>query len=92
MLDRYPVQMQNTGTEESPASSGWPQVLGSLALFTFLVQMATGIVLVLNYAPHAPYDSVRHIMTHVTAGRLLRALHYWGASLMVIARKLTPVP
>lgn len=72
--------------EEIPASSGWPQVLGSVALFAFLVQAATGILLALNYAP-APgmaYDSVRSIMMQVAAGRLLRALHHWGASLMIV--------
>ena len=96
----YPVQMQHSklsrrlqdwvqdrgGNIENPASSGWPQVLGSVALFAFLVQAATGILLALNYAPApgAAYDSMRHIMTHMTAGRLLRALHYWGASLMIV--------
>lgn len=72
--------------DEIPASSGWPQVLGSVALFAFLVQAATGILLALNYAPApvAAYDSVRYIMTQVTAGRLLRALHHWGASLMIV--------
>ncbi len=65
-------------------TSGWPHVLGSVALFAFLMQTATGIILLLNYTPDAAYDSVRKIMTHVTAGRLLRALHYWGASLMIV--------
>ena len=76
--------------EENPASSGWPQVLGSVALFAFLVQAATGILLALNYkpAPGVAYDSMRHIMTHVAAGRLLRALHYWGASLMIVVAVL----
>src|SRR6266404_9466077 len=72
--------------EEIPASSGWHQVFGSVALFAFLVQAATGILLALNYAPArvAAYDSMRRIMTAVTPGRLLRALHYWGASLMIV--------
>ena len=72
--------------EEIPASSGWHQVLGSVALFAFLVQVVTGILLALNYAPTpvAAYDSVRYIMTQVTAGRLMRALHHWGASLMIV--------
>ena len=99
-LYRYAVQMRSrklirrlldwledrTGIEEIPASSGWPQVLGSLALFAFLAQAATGILLTLNYvpAPGTAYDGVRHIMTQVTGGRLLRGLHHWGASLMVI--------
>ena len=47
---------------------------------------ATGILLALNYAPApgAAYGSVRQIMTQVMAGRLLRALHQWGASLMIV--------
>src|SRR5579863_714309 len=67
-------------------SSGWPQVLGSVALFAFLVQAATGLLLARHYAPTpvAAYESVRGIVTHVTGGRLLRSLHYWGASLIVI--------
>ena len=73
-----------TGLEEIPVSSGWLQVLGNVALFAFLVQAATGILLAVNYAPGATYDSVRHIMTNVTAGRLLRGLHHWGASLLIV--------
>jgi ubiquinol-cytochrome c reductase cytochrome b subunit len=86
MRDRYPVQMQDAGIEENPASSAWPQVLGGVALFAFLVQVATGILLSLHYtpAPGAAYGSVRQIMTQVMAGRLLRALHQWGASLMIM--------
>ncbi|MGH9667409.1 MAG: cytochrome b N-terminal domain-containing protein, partial [Bryobacteraceae bacterium] len=37
--------------EEIPGSSGWHQVLGSMALFFFLLQMFTGILLSFNYAP-----------------------------------------
>ena len=37
--------------EEIPASSGWRQVLGSVAIFCFLVQAFTGILLAFNYAP-----------------------------------------
>jgi len=78
--------MQETGSEERPASSGWPQVLGSVALFAFLVQGATGILLSLHYTPArgAAYESVRRIMTQVAEGRLVRGLHYWGASLLLI--------
>jgi ubiquinol-cytochrome c reductase cytochrome b subunit len=72
--------------EDIPHSSGWHQVFGSVALFAFLVQASTGILLALNYAP-APgeaYDSLRYILTQVTAGRLMRAMHHWGASLMIV--------
>jgi len=72
--------------EEIPASSGWHQVFGSIALFAFLLQVVTGILLALNYAPTPPeaYDSLRYIVTQVTAGRFMRALHHWGASLMIV--------
>ncbi len=72
--------------EEIPASSGWRHVLGSVALFSFLVQAFTGILLAFNYAPTPgdAYNSVRYIMTELTAGKLMRGLHYWGASMMVV--------
>jgi quinol-cytochrome oxidoreductase complex cytochrome b subunit len=72
--------------EDIPASAGWHQVLGSVALFAFLTQTFTGILLSLNYAPTPgeAYNSLRYIMTEVTGGRLIRGLHHWGASLMII--------
>ena len=71
--------------EEIPASSGWHQVFGSVALFLFLVQAFTGILLAVNYAPTPgdAYNSVRYILTELTAGRLIRGLHHWGASMMI---------
>lgn len=72
--------------EEIPASAGWHQVLGSIAMFSFLVQAFTGILLAFNYAPTPgdAYNSVRYIMTELTGGALIRGLHHWGASLMII--------
>jgi ubiquinol-cytochrome c reductase cytochrome b subunit len=72
--------------EEIPASAGWHQVLGSVAAFLFLVQAFTGILIALNFAP-APgdsYNSLRYIMTELTGGRMIRNLHHWGASMMII--------
>ena len=37
--------------EDIPASSGWHQVFGSVAMFLFLVQAFTGALLAFNYAP-----------------------------------------
>ncbi len=72
--------------EEIPASSGWRQVFGSVALFLFLVQIFTGILLAFNYAPTPgeAYNSLKYIVTEVTGGRLIRGLHHWGASMMVV--------
>ena len=72
--------------EEIPASSGWHQVFGSVALFLFLTQAFTGAMLAFNYAPTPgdAYNSLRYILTELTGGRLMRGLHHWGASLMIV--------
>jgi len=72
--------------EDIPASAGWPQVFGSVALFLLLTQALTGILLAINYAasPDESYRSVTYIMREVTAGRMIRGLHHWGASFMIV--------
>ena len=72
--------------EEIPASSGWHQVFGSVALFLILIQFFTGVMLAFNYAPTPgdAYNSLRYILTEVTAGRLMRGLHHWGASMIIV--------
>src|SRR5512132_1406399 len=72
--------------EEIPASSGWRHVFGSVAVFLFLTQAFTGALLAFNYAPTPgdAYNSLRYILTEVTGGRLIRGLHHWGASMMIV--------
>jgi ubiquinol-cytochrome c reductase cytochrome b subunit len=81
-----PSAIRSFMDEEIPASSGWHQVFGSVALFLFLTQAFTGTMLALNYAPTPgdAYNSIRYIMNEVTGGALIRGLHHWGASAMVI--------
>ncbi len=64
----------------------WWNTLGSASLFLFVMQAITGILLSVYYTPspdHA-YDSIQYIMTGVAFGWLIRGIHHWGASLMVI--------
>jgi quinol-cytochrome oxidoreductase complex cytochrome b subunit len=64
----------------------WFYTLGSASLFVALNQAITGILLSLYYVPtpdHA-YDSVQFITNQVPLGWLVRGLHHWGASLMII--------
>lgn len=72
--------------EDIPASSGWHQVFGSVAVFLFLTQAFTGALLAFNYAPTPgeAYNSLRYILTDLTGGRLIRGLHHWGASMMIV--------
>lgn len=78
--------LRNFFFEEIPASAGWPHVFGSVALFLFLTQALTGVLLAFNYAatPGDAYDSLLYIIRSVTGGAMVRGLHHWGASIMVV--------
>lgn len=56
--------------------------LGGIALFCFMVAMASGIIMAQFYSPSpaTAYASVKYIST--TAGlKLIRGVHYWSANL-----------
>ena len=58
---------------------------GGMTMFFFLVQVLTGIMLMLYYRPSAAeaFESVEFIMTTVSFGWLIRSIHSWSANLMV---------
>lgn len=64
----------------------WAYVFGSILLFLFLLQVVTGIFLTLYYVPSADHahTSVAFIQKAVPGGGLLRGIHHYGASAMVI--------
>lgn len=72
--------------EPLPPGTGWFFTLGSVLLALLSIQLLSGAFLTLYYAatPDHAYDSVR-FMTAFTAGRLVRGLHHYGASFLVIA-------
>ena len=75
--------------EPLPPGTGWFFTLGSVLLALLSIQVLTGAFLTLYYAPtpdHA-YDSVRFISS-TTSGRLVRGLHHFGASFIVVAAAL----
>ena len=64
----------------------WFYTLGSAAMILALLQGVTGMLLTIYYVPtpdHA-YDSIRYIMNDVMFGWLIRGMHHWGATLLVI--------
>lgn len=69
-----------------PRGIGWMHTLGSATFFLLVVQLATGIFLAFYYVPspeHA-YMSVNQINDQLQFGWLVRGIHKWGASLVVI--------
>jgi cytochrome b6 len=59
--------------------------LGGMILFLFLLQVATGVLLLFYYRPSAEgaYESVQFLMAEVQFGWLIRSVHAWGANLMI---------
>ena len=59
---------------------------GGLTLFLFMVQVLSGILLLLYYrvGVESSYESVRFITTKVPFGWLIRSIHSWGGNLMIL--------
>jgi ubiquinol-cytochrome c reductase cytochrome b subunit len=72
--------------EPLPGGSRWAAAFGSLLLFAFALQVVSGILLTMNYAPsvETAWPSVKYIQEEVPLGSFIRALHHWGSSAMVI--------
>ncbi len=69
-----------------PKGTNWFYTLGSATLFAFTVQAVTGVFLAMYYTPSATqaYGSITHLTNDVFLGELVRSMHVWGASLMII--------
>jgi ubiquinol-cytochrome c reductase cytochrome b subunit len=71
---------------EIAGRKGWMYVFGNATMAVLLLQILTGIALATVYIPspeHA-YASVVHLTEEVLLGGFLRAMHYFGASAMVL--------
>ncbi len=68
-----------------PPGTGWAYVFGSATLVAFLLQVVTGIALSTTYVSSAgdAYQSLQAITTS-SSGSVLRGLHYFGASAMIV--------
>lgn len=64
----------------------WRYVFGSALVVLILVQAVTGIALELYYSPSTTdaWASVNYIQTQVQLGALLRGVHHFGASAIVV--------
>src|ERR1041385_8295635 len=73
--------------KELPPKTGWSATLGSLCVMLFVTMFVSGIFLAMYYnpSPDKAYQAIDYIMNDIPWGWLLRGIHHWGASAMVIA-------
>src|SRR5205807_10400789 len=72
--------------ERVPGGARWRYVWGSTLVFTFAVQMITGLFLWMAYSPSAQtaWESVYYIQTEMQYGWLLRGIHHFTAQAMIV--------
>src|ERR1044071_190922 len=82
-FDAYKVHMSE---EYAPKNFNWWYIFGSLAMLVLVIQIVTGIFLVMHYKPDAglAFSSVEYIMRDVPWGWLVRYMHSTGASAFFI--------
>ncbi|HZH57922.1 cytochrome b N-terminal domain-containing protein [Yanghanlia caeni] len=70
----------------APKNFNFWYFFGSLALLVLVIQVVTGIFLVMNYKPDAKlaFESVEYIMREVPWGWLIRYMHSTGASMFFV--------
>ncbi len=90
LAERLPVEKMNYASmvqkKEVPVHRlSWGYYMGGLALFFFMVQIVTGLMLLFYYQPTVSdaHASVEFITEHVPAGALVRNIHSWASSLMI---------
>src|SRR5574337_658562 len=87
--NRFPLSklfQEHMSEYYAPKNFNWWYIFGSLALFVLVIQIVTGIFLVMNYKPDSrlAFASVEYIMRDVSWGWLIRYMHSTGASAFFI--------
>jgi len=86
-LPLFTMMSKEYGQFPMPKNLNYFWNFGAIAMFMLVTMIVTGIVLAMNYTPHAAmaFDSVERITRDVNSGWLLRNLHMNGASFFFIA-------
>jgi quinol-cytochrome oxidoreductase complex cytochrome b subunit len=81
-----PLIEKNVTKKQVPKTLSWAGCFGGLALLTFLVQVFTGILLLMYYKPdpNSAWDSVTFIKSNVPMGWLVQRIHTVTANLMIV--------
>jgi ubiquinol-cytochrome c reductase cytochrome b subunit len=87
--NRFPLSKlynEHVGEYYAPKNFNFWYIFGSLAMLVLVIQIVTGIFLVMNYKPDASlaFASVEYIMRDVPGGWIIRYMHSTGASAFFI--------
>ncbi len=91
MADRFPMHKLNVEAmiqkKEVPLHKmSWAYYLGGLVLFFFGIQLITGLLLLFYYQPSVSdaHASVEYLTRYVPGGALIRNVHAWSSSAMIL--------
>lgn len=72
--------------EPIPGGARWRYVFGSALSTVFLIQVATGILLMFSYSPSSStaWGSVYYISEQMSGGWFLRGIHHFGSQAMIV--------
>lgn len=82
----YKSLMHEALYERVPGGARWRYVWGSTLVFTFSVQVITGLFLWMGYSPSSQtaWESVYYIQNEMLLGWVLRGIHHFTAQAMVV--------
>lgn len=66
--------------------SAFVYCFGGLTFFITVIQILSGMFLTMYYVPDIvnAYESVKYLQNEVAFGSIVRAMHHWGASLVIV--------
>ncbi|GAC1471805.1 MAG: hypothetical protein NVSMB9_18340 [Isosphaeraceae bacterium] len=72
--------------EPIPGGARWRYVFGSALSTTFVIQVVTGLLLMLTYSPSSStaWGSVSYIQNVMSLGWFVRGLHHFGSQAMIV--------
>src|SRR5579872_3481194 len=82
----YKALMHEALYERVPGGARWRYVWGSTLVFTFSVQLVTGLFLWMAYNPSSQtaWESVYYLQHEMLLGWLLRGIHHFTAQAMIV--------
>jgi quinol-cytochrome oxidoreductase complex cytochrome b subunit/mono/diheme cytochrome c family protein len=82
----YRALLHEALEEPIPGGARWRYVFGSALSTAFMIQLATGLLLMASYSPSSStaWGSVFYISHEMTAGWFIRGIHHFGSQAMIV--------